>query len=126
MPNGMDGWRFLPVSHLLRDDLSDLGEPGPHAHDPYPYDLDEARLLGVLYVLEGSSLGAQLLVKQAALLGLSEHNGARHLASQTSDPKRWPAFVKILESNGAASTGDVARGAVDAFAAAVQAFHHDR
>lgn len=103
-----------------------MGELGPHAHDPYPYDLDEARLLGVLYVLEGSSLGAQLLVKQAALLGLSEHNGARHLASQTSDPKRWPAFVKILESNGATSTGDVARGAMDAFAAAVQAFHHDR
>ncbi len=53
--------------------------------------------LGALYVIEGSALGAMLLRKQAQQLGLSENYGARHLASQTSEPARWRSFVAKLD-----------------------------
>jgi hypothetical protein len=93
-------WSFIPISDHLRADLNDLGGPAYREPLSSSCQLDAKRLPGALYVLEGSSLGAQLLVKRAALLGLSAHHGARHLAQQTGDPKRWPAFVKTLERHG--------------------------
>ena len=118
-------WSFIPISDHLRADLNDLGGPAYREPLSSSCQLDAKRLPGALYVLEGSSLGAQLLVKRAALLGLSAHHGARHLAQQTGDPKRWPAFVKTLERHGTEHPEEAVRGALDAFAAALEAFRHD-
>ncbi|MBD8892159.1 biliverdin-producing heme oxygenase [Roseibium litorale] len=63
--------------------------------EPQPFELSQ--LLGVLYVLEGSSLGAHFLVKQAHQLGFGEANGASHLAKQTSRKGNWKAFCALLE-----------------------------
>lgn len=53
--------------------------------------------VGALYVLEGSSLGARLLLRRAERLGFSDTHGARHLARQTNDMNRWKAFLELLD-----------------------------
>ena len=57
-----------------------------------------AQTLGVLYVLEGSALGARLLLRRAEALGMNSKFGARHLALQTAMPTAWPNFLSILEA----------------------------
>lgn len=54
--------------------------------------------VGALYVLEGSSLGARLLLRRAERLGFSDTHGARHLARQTNDMSRWKAFLEMLDT----------------------------
>lgn len=122
IPGGTDNWRPLPLADLLQADLADLGCPVKADVDPDPYRLEGGRLLGALYVLEGSSLGAQILVLRAAALGFSETSGARHLALQTRDPKRWSRFVKILDRDGAHDPQAVVAGAQEAFSRALQTF----
>jgi len=122
IPNGIDDWQPLPLADLLRADLLDLGYTIEVHADAEPYQLGEGHLLGALYVLEGSSLGAQILVRRASALGFSETDGARHLALQTRDTKRWPKFVKILDRDGARDPQAVVEGAQDAFSHALQAF----
>ncbi len=58
--------------------------------------LCDAQSLGVLYVLEGSALGAQLVAKRAAAIGMTACFGGRHLAQQTSEPGAWAAFIALL------------------------------
>lgn len=53
--------------------------------------------LGAQYVLEGSSLGAQVLYNEARHLGLNDEFGARHLAKQVGDTGRWSRFLTALE-----------------------------
>jgi heme oxygenase len=53
----------------------------------------------VHYVLEGSSLGARVLRRQAAALGMSAGHGARHLWAQTAAPENWRAFVEALNAH---------------------------
>ena len=48
-------------------------------------------------MLEGSALGARILVKRAASLGFSDAFGARHLCAQTADPTAWSRFVELLD-----------------------------
>lgn len=69
---------------LIAQDLIDLGLSEPLVDTPpvFPSEqsVDAATALGWLYVAEGSNLGAALLRKAAAKLGLSDDYGARHLA----------------------------------------------
>ncbi|MEE7559545.1 biliverdin-producing heme oxygenase, partial [Xanthomonas sp. Kuri4-2] len=64
----------------IRADLADLGVPLPAVPPVAPaataYDT-QVSALGWLYVAEGSSLGAAILLKLALRLGLDEHFGAR-------------------------------------------------
>ena len=54
--------------------------------------------LGMMYVLEGSALGARLLMGDALRLGLNGTFGARHLAKQIARPQRWEEFLQSLET----------------------------
>lgn len=54
-------------------------------------------LMGMIYVVEGASLGAQILVKQASLLGLGEEFGARHLFVQSGSLDNWKVFLSLLD-----------------------------
>lgn|GEM_PF-519587 len=103
-PTWFGDWRPCRIAPALRADLRDLGMDAPEA--PYRrHDLghaleNAAALLGTLYVLEGSALGARLLFGRAKELGLDEKFGARHLALQTQDRESWRNFVNIMERAG--------------------------
>ena len=88
---------------LIAADLADLGRALPPVETPpvFPPDraADVATALGWLYVAEGSNLGAALLRKEAAKLGLSDSHGARHLAPSGGGPAaHWRVFTAALDA----------------------------
>ena len=88
---------------VIGQDLADLGLPEPEADGPPAFQagqpVDTATALGWLYVAEGSNLGAALLRKAAARLGLSDAHGARHLAPAGEGPAaHWRAFTTALDA----------------------------
>lgn len=91
-------WNVDPVADLAANDLGDLGVATLADARFSMSNLTQASRLGALYVLEGSSLGARLLLRRAESLGLSADFGARHLAQQASDHQRWRSFLDQLES----------------------------
>ncbi|TCM38743.1 biliverdin-producing heme oxygenase [Novosphingobium sp. ST904] len=97
---GLDGRRRLA---LIAADLHDLKVPLPRAEAP-PVFLPDAEpdvptALGWLYVAEGSNMGAALLRKEAARLGMSDTHGARHLAPAPEGPAaHWRAFTAALNA----------------------------
>ncbi|MET1756514.1 biliverdin-producing heme oxygenase [Novosphingobium sp. RD2P27] len=106
---------------LVTADLADLQTEPPIAATPnFAPDgtLDVPTALGWLYVVEGSNMGAALLRKEAAKLGLSDHHGARHLAPAPEGPaQHWRTFTSALDSVAlnAAEDGRVTDGAIAAF-----------
>jgi heme oxygenase len=105
----------------LRQDLADLGLPVP-ATEPLDLSKDIACLLGAAYVVEGSALGARVLVKSAAALGMDAAHGARYLAAQAGSITPWRALLVRLESLDKARWDLAASGARQVFGQAVQAF----
>jgi len=87
----------LLVGELQRD-CEDLGLTAPAATEPLDLLPDGDQQLGALYVLEGSMLGAHMLLAQAEQLGLESQYGARHLAKQVAMAGRWKCFLKYLEN----------------------------
>ena len=107
----------------LQADLADLGEPQPTADAPVlPETLDLASALGWLYVAEGSNLGAAILYKMAARLGLDSDFGARHLAAHPDGAARhWREFTAALD--GVALTQAQEQQVIDAADAAFRSVH---
>lgn len=90
-------------SALIAADLADLGIALPQADAPPAFapgaTPDVPTALGWLYVAEGSNMGAALLRKEAAKLGLSDSHGARHLAPAPEGPAaHWRAFTAALDA----------------------------
>ncbi|MTH61681.1 biliverdin-producing heme oxygenase [Paracoccus litorisediminis] len=85
----------LPILADLRRDLADFGLEATADLPPLALATREARV-AALYVSEGSAVGARLISRKVAGLGLGESFGARHLARQTGDRSRWPAFLDWL------------------------------
>lgn len=88
---------------LIASDLSDLGLTVPPVDQPAVFAagqlVDVPTALGWLYVAEGSNLGAALLRKEAAKLGLSDTHGAKHLAPAGGGPAaHWRAFTAALDA----------------------------
>lgn len=112
---------------LIEADLADLGVALPAAAEPAAFAagaIDPATALGWLYVAEGSNMGAALLRKAAAGLGLSDSHGARHLAPAPEGPAaHWRAFTAALDAAELSAEGeaDTVAGANAAFAR-VQAY----
>lgn len=96
---GLPERRRLP---LIAADLGDLGHPLPDGPRPPAFEppvLDLAAAVGWLYVAEGSNIGAALLRKEAAKLGLSDTHGARHLAPAPEGPAaHWRRFTAALDA----------------------------
>lgn len=88
---------------LVAQDLNDLGLSVPHV-DTVPVfargaEVDIPAALGWLYVAEGSNLGAAILLKEAAQLGLNDGFGARHLASAPEGRGlHWKTFTAALDA----------------------------
>jgi heme oxygenase (biliverdin-IX-beta and delta-forming) len=120
-PDWFGGWRPRRIARVIRADMADLGVDAPGRPGRDLCLVDQARnpsgLLGMLYVLEGASLGAKLIYQRAVCLGLSGTYGARHLAMQADDKDNWRRFLEILEGPGI--DADVAvRASSSAFALA--------
>jgi heme oxygenase len=120
-------WSFRPtaLAAALDKDAIDVSL-SPSDNIAPRIDLsDNSALLGSLYVLEGSTLGARILRQRAAALGLDENFGARHLAVMSKDIAQWQSFLLLLDE---AVDFDVERAAASAnavFALAVQCFESD-
>lgn len=123
-PEAFGVWRPRMIGDLLRADLADLATPALPAMPSVAIDGNLERMLGVLYVLEGSSLGARILHKRALALELSEHCGARHLAHQASETRNWPEFLTILEESPYIDIQTVCGVSLTVFAAATKAFQN--
>ena len=85
----VEDWSDHRRTNFLKEDLAALGAvmPKPLAIPPFS---GEAELLGASYVLEGSRLGAKVLVRSVAP-GMP----GRFLDSPTGTP--WPALVAALD-----------------------------
>lgn len=121
-PPSFGAWRPGAILPALLQDLADLAVVEPPVADRIDVPTDEAGLLGTLYVLEGSSLGARVLVRRAAALGFNAEHGARHLAAQTARPASWTEFVALLDGMASDEIERAAQAARMTFAAAIDAF----
>ncbi len=89
------------LTGLMRQDMQDLDMEPPLPVAPTSRSMmgsDLENLLGTLYVVEGSSLGARVLYRRAQSLGLSGEFGARHLAAQAQSSERWKRLLELLEA----------------------------
>jgi heme oxygenase (biliverdin-IX-beta and delta-forming) len=79
-------------------DLQDLGRSLPSVEAGLAETLSVPQAIGWLFVAEGSTLGAAILLKRVQSLGLSESFGARHMAPHPSGrAKLWKRFVDALD-----------------------------
>ena len=107
---GMHGF-LAAVTPGLAQHAGALGWPPPqwrgaldadlHSVDAAPLEPeavtvgDRDQAMGLLYVIEGSALGARLLLRRASALGYAPGRGAAYLhASAEVGTRRWPAFLK--------------------------------
>lgn len=121
-PGVFGHWRPQLIGQALRADMADLGLTpsfNPASHGP-PRNMES--LLGQLYVLEGSSLGARILYRRAQGIGLSQNYGARHLALQTGASDNWRKFLVILEQATPVELAGVVTASNAVFYTAEQAF----
>ena len=90
---------MLQRTALLKQDLADLDLLAPNQPSGTPpAPLGTLAAFGTLYVTEGASLGARVLLVRAKKLGLSEHRGARQLAYAAHNLSDWRTFLDILET----------------------------
>lgn len=120
-PDELAGWRPTLVSADIRSDLDALSLPLPANRFSHPGFSSKSSLLGCLYVIEGSSLGARILLKRASALGIDGASGGSHLAAQASS-NGWPRFVAALEAAAGFDPDIASRSAVETFASAEKAF----
>lgn len=117
----LGGWRPMRVRGEISADLADLGLMAVPADMPTMSN-DIATLTGVLYVLEGSALGARVLVGRAQALGLTDRFGARHLSALASETQSWRSFLNVLETIEPFDTAHAVTAANATFAVALRAF----
>jgi heme oxygenase len=110
--------RLLPE---LEADLADLGLPLPTA-EPFRLSNDMAAFLGAAYVLEGSALGARVLVKGVDALGFGPAHGARYLSAQAGSLESWRALLVALDGLDRPAWEAAAQAARTVFLHAIQAF----
>jgi len=108
-------WPARSRRHAILDDLADLdGEFDPL---PPPGPLDLGGVLGTMYVLEGSRLGARLLLNTVEESADPEIVVATAYLRHGAGQGLWPSFLAALEDH-AASLRDYS----SAVSAAVRAF----
>jgi heme oxygenase len=115
----------LTLSPLIKADMGDLEvtvDNPPERRELSQALATRGGAAGVLYVIESSVLGARLLMRRAAALGLGETRGARHLVAQTAERERWPRFLYALERIDGLDMDDAVRAAATTFAVAASAF----
>ena len=119
-------WRGIARTPWLDEDLTALSL-APLAAGPALTVANDADAAGLLYVIEGSALGATQLVGDARALGHEPGDGATflHRHGGFGAGKRWRAFVQCLEDADFDTAGERAmlEAAARAFACAEHEFH---
>jgi len=113
-------WPGRRIAGLAAQDMLDLGVAARPPQINRPSRLTAAELLGVIYVLEGSSLGARILVRMVTALGFSRNFGARHLFAQSDSSSAWRSFISVLDASPQPPCHSTARTVFGAFADAYQ------
>lgn len=110
-------WAQRARTAALRADLADLGVVDVPVAPP-PLLAGEARQLGALYVLEGSRLGAKLLLPELLARGSPRVRTATRYLRHGEGGRLWPSFLAHLESSEATRRcpDDAIAGARAAFA----------
>jgi heme oxygenase (biliverdin-IX-beta and delta-forming) len=95
-------WAYVPRAALIEQDLAWLNARPQDQGQPLPTSwkgLSTAHhRLGILYVVEGSALGGQVLHKALArTVGVTAENGASFLMPHGPDPRpQWAGFIECL------------------------------
>lgn len=121
-PSAFLPWSPLLIGDALERDAEALELPRPDALSLPPRIETAEDLYGLLYTLEGSSLGAQVLVKRAAALGFGAETGAAHLVRQAGAIDSWRSFCDRLEAEPSLDMDGVAASACRTFRRARQSF----
>lgn len=108
----------------LKADLAGLSIPLPTT-EPFHLSNDMAAFLGAAYVLEGSALGARVLVKGVEGLGFGPEFGARYLSAQAASLDSWRELLAALEGLDRQGWGAAAQSARAVFLHAIQAFRSE-
>lgn len=110
--------------YLLESDLENLGHIKKYSQKPLSGNLKEntvAFAFGIMYVLEGSTLGGRFILKNiTAALNLDENNGARYFSGYGNETgSRWKKFLSAMTAyeSETASGQEIISGADFAFAA---------
>lgn len=120
-------WRAHTMSETLHQDVSDLALTAlPVFGLAWDTSADESFSMGVHYVLEGSALGARVLCKQVAPLGLHRGHGARHLWAQAEQSDWWGFLTHLQGRSTHLEKARVIAGANAAFAAAAAGMERAR
>lgn len=111
-------------AHLLRSDMAALGQSEAAIrqlprHSVVDDQWTPARAMGVLYVIEGSTLGGRLLARQLDhVMGRDSDAGRSFLSAGTdAGHVRWRDFCAALDACGAdpAPRAEMVAGAIEAF-----------
>lgn len=123
-PRALGAWRPILLGPALKDDLADIDTVHAIAIRGTNVSMsnDVSDLLGLLYVLEGSALGARAIYQRARKLGFHESYAARHLSAQTRSSQNWKDFIALLEYAPDFDLTRAARSANKAFHDAEDAF----
>ena len=90
---------------LIPEDLARLGYPGTPPLCPTLPPLEtRAQLLGAMYVLEGSTLGGQVIARQLAAVGIDGRSFFASRAERTGP--LWKQFTQLLAAAAAAEDAD--------------------
>ncbi len=119
-------YRYLPRAPVLENDCRVLGcATSGFMHPPAELRLkeSEAYLLGVLYVIEGSTQGGRMIGRHLAqTLGMSEHSGAGFFNIYRYD-NSWTAFRRWLGRDLAYNDQDEIRIAIEGADMTFSALH---
>lgn len=108
-------YRYALRYPWLQQDLQELGQPCPEASDlnfSIHGETQGIGVLGLLYVLEGSRLGAQVMLKNLRRCALPCAFFASALNSETEG---WPGFLQLLRHTPQQDFSAAVETAVDAF-----------
>ena len=108
-------WPLRSRRTAILDDLDALD--GELRLLPAPPSLDFGGVLGTMYVLEGSRLGAKLLVKTVQRSSDPKVAAATAYLRHGDEERLWPSFLAALERHAAVLSDDTSavNGAMQAF-----------
>jgi len=90
-------WTPTLIAEEAANDLRDLAVAPLDVQPLVSNGASPSAMIGRAYVLEGSGLGARVLVRSAQALGFHQEHGARHLWKQAHAHENWRAFLVRLE-----------------------------
>lgn len=134
---------YLPADAMLAphlDDVEDLdfgersrapllSEATPGAHPPFPRPGSRGEALGLLYVLEGSTLGGRMILRELTRRGIEDRRLAFLDPYGAETGRRWRGFIEVLEreiAGDSVSATAAETGAVRGFAHAEEVLCGDR